>query len=64
MSAAAKKKLTVRLKKGLNKRTESHKSCVHGLGLRRIGQTAKVEDSPAVRGMIGKVSYLVEIVKV
>jgi len=63
MPKAAKKKLTVRLTKGLNKRSTAHKACVHGLGLRRIGQTATVEDTAAVRGMIGTVSYLVELVE-
>jgi large subunit ribosomal protein L30 len=32
-----------------------------GLGLRRIGQTVSRADTPAVRGMIAKVSHLVEV---
>ena len=39
---------------------ESHRACVRGLGLRRIRHTVEVEDTPAVRGMINKVSYLVK----
>ncbi len=38
-----------------------HKLCVKGLGLRRIGHTVEVEDTPSVRGMINKVSYLVRV---
>jgi large subunit ribosomal protein L30 len=42
-------------------RLKSHKACVAGLGLRRIGHTVEVEDTPAVRGMINKVNYLVRV---
>ncbi len=38
-----------------------HKLCVKGLGLRRIGHTVEVEDTPSVRGMINKVSYMVRV---
>ncbi|GGO89303.1 50S ribosomal protein L30 [Marinobacterium nitratireducens] len=38
-----------------------HKLCVKGLGLRRIGHTVEVEDTPAVRGMINKVNYMVRV---
>lgn len=39
---------------------ESHRACVRGLGLRRMHHTVEVEDTPAVRGMINKVYYLVK----
>jgi large subunit ribosomal protein L30 len=39
---------------------ESHRACIRGLGLRRLNQTVVVEDTPAVRGMINKVFYLVK----
>ena len=39
---------------------ESHRATVRGLGLRRINQTVELEDTPAVRGMINKVNYLVK----
>ncbi len=39
-----------------------HKACVKGLGLRRIGHVVEVEDTPAVRGMINKVNYMVQVV--
>jgi large subunit ribosomal protein L30 len=40
---------------------QKHKACVAGLGLRRIGHTVEVEDTPSVRGMINKVNYLVRV---
>ena len=45
-------------------RLKKHQACVAGLGLRRIGHTVEVEDTPAVRGMINRVSYLVRVVGV
>jgi large subunit ribosomal protein L30 len=39
---------------------QSHRACVRGLGLKRIGHTVEVEDTPAVRGMINTVYYLVK----
>ncbi|MGB1774145.1 MAG: 50S ribosomal protein L30 [Arenicellales bacterium] len=36
-------------------------ACVHGLGLRRINQTVELEDTPAIKGMINKVSHLVRV---
>ncbi len=42
-------------------RLKNHKACVAGLGLRRIGHTVEVEDTPSVRGMINKVDYLVRV---
>jgi large subunit ribosomal protein L30 len=39
----------------------SHAATVRGLGLKRIDQVVEVEDTPAVRGMINKVNYLVRI---
>lgn len=42
-------------------RLKNHKACVAGLGLRRIGHTVEVEDTPSVRGMINKVHYLVQV---
>ncbi|HEY7985747.1 MAG TPA: 50S ribosomal protein L30 [Methylophilaceae bacterium] len=42
-------------------RIESHRACVRGLGLRRMHHTVEVEDTPAVRGMINKVGYLLKV---
>ena len=40
-----------------------HKLCVKGLGLRRIGHTVELEDTPSVRGMVNKIPHLVEIIE-
>ena len=41
---------------------ESHRGTVRGLGLRGVNSISELEDTPAVRGMINKISYLVKIV--
>ena len=41
---------------------ESHRATVRGLGLRKLGSTRVLEDTPAVRGMITKVAYLVQVI--
>jgi large subunit ribosomal protein L30 len=41
----------------------SHRETLRGLGLRRIRHVVERQDSPAVRGMISKISYLVEVVE-
>jgi large subunit ribosomal protein L30 len=40
---------------------ESHRATVRGLGLRKINSVSELEDTPAVRGMINKISYLVKV---
>ena len=60
----AKKMLKVTLVRSPAGRLASHKACVSGLGLRRMHQTVEVEDSPAVRGMVDKVSYLLKVEEV
>ena len=42
-------------------RAKRHVACVRGLGLRKIGHTVEVEDTPSVRGMINKVYYMVQV---
>lgn len=42
-------------------RLPTHKATLTGLGLRRIGHTVELEDTPAVRGMINKVSYMLNV---
>ena len=55
------KRLKVTLVRSTPHRVASHKACVSGLGLRRMHQTVEVEDTPATRGMINKVSYLLKV---
>lgn len=57
----ADKKIRVTQTKSTIGRIKAHKACVAGLGLRRIGHTVEVTDTPAVRGMINKVSYMVSV---
>jgi large subunit ribosomal protein L30 len=57
----ADKKVKVTLVKSPIGALENHKACLTGLGLRRIRHTLVVEDTPSVRGMINKVSHLVEV---
>lgn len=58
----AKKSLKVELVRSPIGILPKHKLCVKGLGLRKIGQVRELEDTPAVRGMINKVNYMVRVV--
>ena len=51
----------VTLVKSVIGRIESHRACVSGLGLRRLNHTVEVQDTPANRGMINKVGYLLKV---
>ena len=55
------KRVRVTLVRSVNKRLAAHKASVTGLGLRRMHHTVEVEDTPATRGMINKVSYLLKV---
>jgi len=55
------KKIKVRLVKSTAGCKQSHRDTVRGLGLRRINHVVELADTPAVRGMINKVNYLVRI---
>ncbi len=57
----AKKTVTVTLVKSTIGRLQAHKACVLGLGLKKPHQTVTLEDTPAVRGMINKVSYMLRV---
>lgn len=61
MVTSEKKQLKVTLVRSLIGRLSSHKACVRGLGLRRINQTALVENTACNLGMIKKVAYLLKI---
>ncbi|HEX5130081.1 MAG TPA: 50S ribosomal protein L30 [Usitatibacter sp.] len=55
------KKIKVTLVKGLTATKHKHRESVKGLGLKRRSHTVEVPDTPAVRGMINRVSYLVKV---
>ena len=54
------KKIRVTLIRSMNGRLKKHQACVCGLGLRRMHHTVEVIDTPENRGMIKKVSYMLE----
>jgi len=56
-----KKTLTVKLVRSVIGTKQAHRDTVRGLGLRRLNSQAVLEDTPAVRGMINKVAYLVQV---
>jgi large subunit ribosomal protein L30 len=53
-------KLNVTLVRSMIGRPEKHRKVLHGMGLTKMNKTVQLEDSPAVRGMIQKVSHLVK----
>lgn len=57
----AKKEITVTLKKSPIGCTDKQKANVKGLGLRKVGSTRTLENTPCVRGMIKKVIHLLEV---
>jgi large subunit ribosomal protein L30 len=54
-------KLKVQLVRSPIGTKQSHRDTVRGLGLRRVNSVSELEDTPAVRGMINKIAYLVKI---
>lgn len=57
----ADKKIKVTLVKSVIGTKKDHRATVKGLGLRRLNSCTLLEDTPAVRGMIKKVGYLVSV---
>jgi large subunit ribosomal protein L30 len=58
---AKSKNLKVTLTRSMIGRLKSHKACISGLGLRRVGHTVVIEDTAAVRGMINKARYMLRV---
>lgn len=54
-------KLKVTLAKSLIGRKKDHIATAEALGLRKIGKTVEVEETPQVRGMIDKINYLLKV---
>ncbi|MDD2452906.1 MAG: 50S ribosomal protein L30 [Synergistaceae bacterium] len=57
-------KLRITWKRSTIGRPEDQKRTVRALGLRKLNQTVEHEDTPQIRGMVTKVSHLVECVSV
>ena len=55
------KKLRITLRKSMIGRPEKHRRVVHSLGLKKLNKTVVLKDTPAVRGMIRKVSHMLEV---
>jgi len=55
-------KVSVKLVRSGSGRPQSHKDTLRGLGLTRMNKVVTLNDTPAVRGMINKVSHLVKVV--
>jgi large subunit ribosomal protein L30 len=53
--------VSVTLVKSFYGRLPKHRATITGLGLKRINHTVELEDTPEVRGMINKVSYLLKV---
>jgi len=60
---AAKKTVKVRQTGSPIRRPQDQRATLVGLGLNKIGRVRELEDTPSVRGMINKVSHLVEVVE-
>ena len=58
---ADQKTIRVTLVKSLIGTIDTHKACARGLGLRRLQHTVTVLDTPENRGMINKISYLLDV---
>ena len=56
-----KKTLKIKLVKSPIGTKQSHRDTVRGLGLRRLNSVRELQDTPAVRGMVNKISYLVQV---
>ena len=55
------KHLKLTLVRSLIGRSQRHKACITGLGLKRLNQQVLVQDTPCNRGMVNRVSYLLEV---
>ena len=58
---AGEKKMRVKLVKSIAGTKQDHRATVRGLGLKWTNHTVEVIDTPATRGMVNKVGYLVKV---
>jgi large subunit ribosomal protein L30 len=61
MSSAATKMIKITLVKSAIARPGKHKAIVAGLGLRKLNGSVLRQDTPEIRGMINKISHLVQV---
>ncbi len=55
------KVLKITLKRSLIGKPEKQKRIISALGLRKINQSVAHKDTPSIRGMIHKISHLIEV---
>lgn len=58
-----KQTVTVKLVRSSAGTRESHRATVRGLGLHKLNSESTLEDTPSVRGMINKISYLLRVIQ-
>ncbi len=61
---ASNKTLKLTLVRSMNGRLKSHKACARGLGIRKMHNPVTVLDTPENRGMINKISYMLNVEEV
>ncbi len=61
MPAAEAKKIKITLVKGGIARPGKHKAILNGLGLKKLNKSVIRQDTPEIRGMVNKVSHLVQV---
>tara|TARA_A100001388_G_scaffold85372_1_gene61609 strand:+ start:1402 stop:1590 length:189 start_codon:yes stop_codon:yes gene_type:complete len=57
------KTITIKLVKSGIGRMKNHKLCIKGLGFKKLNQILTIEDTPSNRGMINKISDMIEILE-
>ena len=60
-NTSQKQTVTVKLVRSIIGTKHEHRATVRGLGLRKLNSVSELQDTPAVRGMINKISYLVKV---
>lgn len=60
---ADKKTVKIKLVRSFYGRLPTHRATITGLGLRRMHQVVEIEDTPCTRGMINKVSYMLQVIE-
>jgi large subunit ribosomal protein L30 len=61
MSDTERKTVKIKLVRSPIGTKQSHRDTVRGLGLHKLNSESELQDTPSVRGMINKISYLVRV---
>jgi large subunit ribosomal protein L30 len=57
-------KIRITLKRSVIGRSEKHRKILRALGLRKLNQSVVQNDTPSVKGMLYKVSSMVDVMRV